>query len=59
MLFNAATGKFVMWAHVDSADYSMARVGVAVATSPLGPFGYLGSFRPHGEESRDFTLFQV
>ncbi len=59
VMHNALTNKFVMWMHVDTADYALARVGVAVAASPLGPFSYLGSFRPHGQESRDFSLFQV
>jgi beta-galactosidase len=53
-----STGKYVLWAHVDSPDYRKAHVGVAVADSPTGPFEYLGSFRPCNQESRDMTLFQ-
>lgn len=53
-----STGKYVLWAHVDSPDYKKAHVGVAVADSPTGPFEYLGSFRPCNQESRDMTLFQ-
>ena len=48
---------FVMWAHVESADYSMACAGVAVADSPVGPFVYQGSFRPNNAMSRDQTVF--
>ena len=33
VVFNARTKKFVMWMHIDSADYSAARAGVAVAVS--------------------------
>ena len=58
VLFNRATGKFVMWAHIDSWDYSAARAGVAVSDAPTGPFRYLGSIRPNGLESRDMTVFQ-
>lgn len=57
VIYNARTRKFVMWMHIDSADYSKACAGVAVSDSPVGPFTYLGSFRPNGEMSRDQTLF--
>lgn len=38
VLFNAATGRFVLWLHLDSLDYTFARAGVAVADRPEGPF---------------------
>lgn len=57
VVYNPATGKFVMWAHVESADYSKAAAGVAVADSPTGPFEYLGSFMPNDAMSRDQTVF--
>ncbi len=57
VIYNSRTGKFVMWAHVESADYSKACAGVAVADSPTGPFTYLGSFRPNNAMSRDQTVF--
>ena len=59
VLFNARTSKFVMWMHIDTADYELASLGVAVSEHPLGPFKYQGSFRPHGQQSRDFTVFAV
>ena len=59
VIYNAATRRFVMWMHIDSADYETARVGVAVAQRPEGPFVYQGSFRPHGQQSRDLTIFKV
>lgn len=55
--FNARTRKFVMWMHIDTADYQTARAGVAVADSPTGHFRYLGSVKPEGADSRDQTLF--
>ena len=57
VVYNQKTGKFVMWAHVESADYSKAAAGVAVADTPTGPFTYLGSFRPNNAMSRDQTVF--
>lgn len=46
VIYNRATMEFVMWMHIDSADYAAARVGVAVSSKPTGPFRYLESFRP-------------
>ena len=40
-------------------QYKKARLGIAVAPTPAGPYVYLRSFQPHGEESRDFTVFQA
>lgn len=57
VVYNPRTDRFVMWAHVDSADYGKAAAGVAVADKPTGPFEYLGSFRPNGAMSRDQTVF--
>lgn len=57
VVYNPKTGKFVMWMHVDSADYGKAAAGVAVADKPTGPFRYLGSFRPNNSMSRDQTIF--
>lgn len=57
VIYNKKTKKFVMWAHIDSADYGYARGGVAVSDTPAGPFTYLGSVRPEGQMCRDMTLF--
>ena len=57
VIYNRETGKFVMWMHIDSPDYSKASAGVAICDSPTGTFTYLGSFRPNGQMSRDQTLF--
>ncbi|MFP3126572.1 glycoside hydrolase family 43 protein [Ectobacillus funiculus] len=58
VIYNDTTRKFVMWMHIDSADYSYARAGVAISDSPVGPFEYIGSFRPNEQMSRDMTLFK-
>lgn len=57
VVYNAKTKKFVMWAHVESADYSKAAAGVAISDTPNGEFTYLGSFRPNETMSRDQTVF--
>lgn len=58
VIFNEKTGKYVMWMHIDSEDYSFAQAGVAVSDKPEGPFTYLGSIQPNGQMSRDQTLFK-
>ena len=60
VLFNSATGKYVMWFHLElkGQGYKAARTGVAVADSPAGPYRYIESLRPNGEMARDMTLFQ-
>jgi len=57
VIFNRKTGKFVMWIHIDSDDYTSARAGVAISDKPTGPFNYLGSFKPDSGDSRDQTVF--
>ncbi|MDQ0615094.1 hypothetical protein QF046_002735 [Microbacterium sp. W4I4] len=51
-------GRWVLIVHVDSADYSDARVGYAIADRPEGPYEYLGSERPLGNLSRDIGVYQ-
>lgn len=51
-------GAWVMLLHIDTADYSAARVGYALADSPIGPFRYIGSERPLGHLSRDIGVYQ-
>lgn len=58
VIYNERTGKYVMWMHIDDANYTKASVGVAISDSPTGPFDYLYSKRPHGFDSRDMTVFK-
>ncbi|XP_045812170.1 uncharacterized protein LOC123906316 isoform X1 [Trifolium pratense] len=58
VIYNEKTEKYVMWMHIDDANYTKASVGVATSDTPDGPFNYLGSHRPHGFESRDMTVFK-
>ena len=34
VLYNEASRAFVMWVHVDEADYELARMGIASARRP-------------------------
>ncbi|MEV6008860.1 RICIN domain-containing protein [Streptomyces sp. NPDC051976] len=58
VIYNASTSTYVMYIHIDSTDYSEAKVGVATSSTPCGPYSYRGSFRPLGFQSRDIGLFQ-
>ncbi|MFI5676682.1 RICIN domain-containing protein [Streptomyces cellulosae] len=58
VIYNASTSTYVMYMHIDSTNYSEAKVGVATSSTPCGPYTYRGSFRPLGNLSRDLGLFQ-
>ena len=59
VLYNAKTGKFVMWAHYENGkDYLEAAACVATCDTPDGEFVYHGHFNPYGYMSRDCTVFQ-
>lgn len=58
VIYNRATGLYVMYMHIDSQNYAEAKVGVATCPEVDGNYTYRGSFRPLGHESRDMTLFQ-
>lgn len=48
VIYNAKTNTFVMWFHLEllGQGYNAARSGVAISSSPIGPFQYLHSVRP-------------
>ena len=47
VIYNAATGKFVMWFHLElkGKGYQAARTGLAVSDSPQGPYKFIRSGR--------------
>jgi hypothetical protein len=69
VVYNAATGKYVMWMHWENGmDYGEARAAVASSDTVAGDYTYHGSVRPMqdsgvsdhdkpGYMSRDCTLF--
>lgn len=58
VIYNDKTGNYVMWMHIDDANYTKASVGVAISDFPIGPFVYLRRIRPHNCDSRDMTVFK-
>jgi hypothetical protein len=58
VLRNPKTGQYILFAHIDKADYSYARIGIAVSDNPTGPYRYRDSIQPNGADSRDMTAFQ-
>ncbi|CAL9246986.1 unnamed protein product [Arabidopsis halleri] len=58
VIYNSETSKYVMWMHIDDANYTKASVGVAISDNPTGPFDYLYSRSPHGFDSRDMTVYK-
>jgi hypothetical protein len=63
VFYNKKTNKYVMYMHLDGRVdssvkmYAYASVGTAISDKPTGPFTYLRSFRPLGQESRDIGQF--
>jgi hypothetical protein len=57
VFYNAATRKFVMYAHLDDGGYALARVAVLRCDTVDGDYQYLTSFRPLDHESRDIGQF--
>lgn len=57
VFYNRQTKKFVLYMHLDSPSYKLARVAVAVSDKVDGTYKYVKSFRPLGQESRDIGQF--
>lgn len=47
-----------MWVHLDTDNYSLRRVGVAVAYNPAGPWSFVHSFQPDGFPSLDMSVYE-
>ncbi|MDO4741031.1 MAG: glycoside hydrolase family 43 protein [Eubacteriales bacterium] len=58
VIFSKKTGKYVMWFHCDSADYTFAHAGCAVSDTPEGPFEFLYAKLPCGRDCRDMTVYE-
>ncbi len=57
VIYNKKIKKFVMWMHIDSANYMFAGAGVAVSDTPVGPFKFITATPPNRQDCRDMTLF--
>ena len=58
VLHNALTNKYVMWMSIDDVDHTLGLAGVAVSEYPDGPFEFVRSFFPDGNETHDLTVYQ-
>ncbi|WP_119324759.1 family 43 glycosylhydrolase [Capsulimonas corticalis] len=57
VFYNARTKMYIMYFHLDSGNYSLARVGIATSKKADRDYKYLKSFRPLGQISRDIGQF--
>lgn len=58
VIYNKKNNNFVMWMHLDSADYVFGGVGTAVSKSPVGEFKFISVCQPNRQDCRDMTLFK-
>ena len=58
VIFNNASGEFIMWMHVDDTYNQRRLVGTSSSLFPGGPFVFERSFLPDGNETVDMTLLQ-
>lgn len=58
VIYSEKTGKYVMWFHLDRADYTWAAAGCAVADRPQGPFTFLHAVVPNRRDCRDMTIYR-
>lgn len=59
VVYNAGSGKHVMWMSVDDTYQTRRLAGVALADAPSGPFTFLHSVLPDGNETTDFSVLQA
>ena len=58
LLYNSKTGKYVVWCHYESGDYSASEAACFECDSINGAYKYIWSGRPMGIKSRDCNVFQ-
>uniref|UniRef100_A0A7S2LHS3 GH16 domain-containing protein n=2 Tax=Leptocylindrus danicus TaxID=163516 RepID=A0A7S2LHS3_9STRA len=57
VLYNNMTSKYVMWMTVDNDERELGMAGVAISDFANGPFDFVRSFYPDGNETHDQTIF--
>ncbi len=58
VIYNEKNDNFVLWMHIDSADYTYAGVGIAVSKTPTGRFELVSVQVPNRQASRDMTVYK-
>jgi hypothetical protein len=59
VLYNNKTKNFVMWMTISNETHPTGMAGVAVSRFPSGPFDFIRSFYPDGNETKDQTVLQM
>ena len=55
---NDKTGKYVMWVHLENANYTLAQAGILVAEKVTGPYKFIKALRVNNDNNRDSTLYR-
>jgi len=58
VLYNKKTEQYVMWMTITNETDKFGMAGVATSRFPGGPFDFVRSFYPDGNETRDQAVFQ-
>ncbi len=58
VIYNATTDQWVMWAHYDNSNYTLAEAMVLTSTNECGPYTAVLEFQPDGEQIRDDYVFE-
>ena len=58
VIYNEKNDHFVLWMHIDRADYTYAGVGIAISKTPVGPFVLKTVKIPNRQDARDMTIFK-
>jgi len=58
VIYNKQTQKYVMWFHLDTANFGVQMVGVATSNTITGNYEWVRGFQPDGQPSYDMTVFQ-
>ena len=59
VVYNDMTGRYVMWFVIDDEAQSLGMAGIAVSDYPNGPFDFVRSFYPDGNQTRDQIVWNV
>jgi hypothetical protein len=57
LMYNAQTGKYVVWCHWEARNYGASEAGVFEADSITGPYRTVWTGRPIDTKSRDCNIF--
>jgi hypothetical protein len=58
VIYNSTTNQWVMWAHYDNSNYTLAEAMVLASPSECGPYTAVTEFQPYGKEIRDDYVFK-